>query len=89
MMESIHKLFPIRDSRKSFYGKAMARIEDGRKELTSYKTIVCQTLGPTSAYIYPLEEYSQTTMRHIKEFLWQEGFKAETKKQMLQDYCSN
>lgn len=30
--------------------------------------------------------YSTTTLRHIKEFLKQEGFKAETKAQILRDY---
>ena len=30
--------------------------------------------------------YSQTTLRHIKEFLKQEGFKAETQRQILNDY---
>lgn len=30
--------------------------------------------------------YSTTTLRHIKEFLKQEGYKAETKEQIEKDY---
>lgn len=30
--------------------------------------------------------YSQTTLRHIKEFLLQNGFKAENSKQIMADY---
>ena len=30
--------------------------------------------------------YSVTTLRHIKEFLKQNGFKAETKAQIAKDY---
>lgn len=31
-------------------------------------------------------EYSRTTMRHIKEFLKQNGFKVDNTKQVLRDY---
>jgi hypothetical protein len=30
--------------------------------------------------------YSSTTLRHIKEFLKQNGFKAESSKQIMADY---
>jgi len=33
--------------------------------------------------------YSPTTLRHIKDFLYQHGFKAENKKQILKDYAEN
>ena len=77
------KLNPKYDSRKSFYGKANVRSEDGKLILRSYATDV--------AYIENWKPvvrglYSATTLRHIKEFLRQNGFKAESGKQILDDY---
>ena len=71
------------DSRKQFYGKANVLIEGDRKTLKSYNTNV--------AYIengVPFVEgtYSQTTLRHIKEFLKQHGFDAENNVQIMKDY---
>jgi hypothetical protein len=76
-------LKPQFDSRKDFYGKARVFEQDGKKILVSYQTEV--------AYIEngkPVVKgtYSQTTLRHIKEFLQQNGFKAETSKQIMEDY---
>lgn len=78
-----HDLNPQYDARASFYGKAQVRNEDGKTILRSYSTDV--------AYIKdgkPVVNgtYSDTTLRHIKEFLKQNGFKAETKEQILKDY---
>ena len=74
------------DGRKSFYGKAGVTENNGKKTLRSYATDV--------AYIENGEAvvngiYSQTTLRHIKEFLKQNGFKAETSSQILKDYAEN
>jgi hypothetical protein len=77
------KLQPRYDSRKSFYGKADVREENGRKILKSYATDVAE-IRNGKAYVY--ETYSPTTLRHIKEFLLQNGFKAETSKQIMKDY---
>jgi hypothetical protein len=71
------------DARKSFYGKATVRIEKGVTILKSYNTDVAfikngkATINGT---------YSQTTLRHIKEFLIQNGFKAENQLQIEMDY---
>jgi len=77
------------DSRASFYGKARV-VENGEDlELISYQTRV--------AVIYPATEteprrarvygtYSATTLRHIKEFLLQNGFEAKNSKQIMADY---
>ena len=61
-------LSPTFNNQKSFYGKAeFEREESGRKVLYSYNTKV--------AVIEPNDEltvfgtYSQTTMKHIKEFI--------------------
>jgi|WetSurMetagenome_2_1015567.scaffolds.fasta_scaffold307379_4 hypothetical protein len=77
------KLEPRYDSRKSFYGKAKVRNEDGKLILTSYTTDVAE-VKDGKAKVYGT--YSDTTLRHIKEFLIQNGFKAESKSQILKDY---
>ena len=84
------RLNPRYDTRKSFYNKAVELYhDDGRIELRSYSTIVaCITdslTAPMTAEVYGW--YSNTTGRHIKEFLKQHGFKAESKSQILKDYC--
>ena len=72
------------DARASFYGKARVEVkEDGSKVLTSYTTEVAEIKGDV-AKVYGL--HSATTLRHIKEFLKQNGFEAENKKQIWKDY---
>jgi len=78
-----YDLAPKYDSRASFYGKA--RIEDsyGTLKLFSYNTLVAEIEdGKVKVY----GSYSQTTARHIKEFLKQNGFKVESTNQILEDY---
>lgn len=71
------------DSRKSFYGKARVRRNEGL-ELISYHTRVAVIHEDGAASVYGT--YSATTLRHIKEFLKQNGFKAESAKQIMADY---
>lgn len=80
-------LMPQYDSRKSFYGKARVSTNpvDGALELVSYTTRVAD-ISEGVARVFGT--YSPTTLRHIKEFLLQNGFKAESKKQIEQDYMS-
>jgi hypothetical protein len=77
------KLAPKFDSRKDFYGKARVFEEDGKKVLVSYNTRVAE-IENGKPKVFGL--YSSTTTRHIKEFLLQNGFKAESSKQIMQDY---
>lgn len=79
-----YELFPRYDKRDSFYGKAHEiHYEDGVIDLQSYSTIVARIdNGIPEVYGW----YSNTTGRHIKEFLKQHGFKAENKSQILKDY---
>lgn len=77
------KLKPQFDSRKSFYGKASVREENGKKILTSYSTDVAY-IENGKAHVNGL--YSATTTRHIKDFLQQNGFKVESSKQIMADY---
>ncbi len=73
----------IHDSRTSFYNKAQVETTDTRKTLLSYNTEVCFI---ENGKVEVLGEFSNTTMRHIKEFLKQSGFIAESKAQILKDY---
>ena len=78
-----YKLTPQYDSKKSFYGKAKVRNENGKTILRSYDTDVA-VIENGKPKVYGT--YSSTTLKHIKEFLKQKGFKAETKEQILKDY---
>lgn len=71
------------DSRQSFYDKAKVIVKNNIKVLTSYDTPVA-LIEDDKVYIDNL--YSQTTLRHIKEFLKQNGYDALTKKQILTEY---
>ena len=83
---NIYYLKPEFDNAKSFYNKAVVGVDDnGNKQLFSYNTLVCELDGLNSvAKVYNVQ--SQTTIRHIKEFLKQNGFVADTKKQIIADY---
>lgn len=72
------------DARQSFYGKArVEKQENGDLRLISYTTHVASIKnGKPEVY----GTYSQTTLRHIKEFLAQNGFAANNSKQILKDY---
>lgn len=81
------------DSAKSFYKKATVRKEfTGTMTiytLTSYTTEVAEVQQNgngdfTVASVFGT--HSATTLRHIKEFLKQYGFKADTKAQIEKDY---
>lgn len=85
------ELSPRYDARASFYGKAVEiYYSDGTIQLRSYSTIVAAVIphpdSPNTAEVYGW--FSNTTGRHIKEFLKQHGFKADTKSQILKDYSA-
>lgn len=84
-------LKPIYDSRKSFYNKATVTEDENGFYLTSYNTVVARITNKNHGYSIPAYAtvygtYSPTTLRHIKEFLKQNGFKAESKAQIEKDY---
>lgn len=82
---SFMELYPYYDSAKSFYGKAKIIEVENDVFLISYDTIVAFfNRDAKVAQVYGT--YSATTLRHIKEFLKQSGFKAESKKQIENDY---
>lgn len=82
---SIMELCPYYDSAKSFYGKAKVIEIENDVFLMSYDMIVAFFNRDTKV-AKVIGTYSTTTLRHIKEFLKQSGFKAETKKQIEKDY---
>lgn len=82
-----YELQPQYDTRKSFYGKARVRLSRGIHRiltLISYNTEVAIIRDDTDVVVFGI--YSPTTLRHIKEFLKQNGLRADTKKQILEDY---
>lgn len=82
-MTIMYELKPMYDRRKSFYSKATVIEENDTKTLLSYTTKVAEIQGE-KAYVF--DTYSQTTLRHVKEFLLQNGFKAINKNQIEKDY---
>jgi hypothetical protein len=73
------------DSRQSFYGKAFEDYTDDKIILYSYNTRVAEIDRNTHTATV-IGTYSATTLRHIKEFLKQHGFEAESKAQIEKDY---
>ena len=83
-MTKLVKLEPKFDNVKSYYNKAYVRYYDnGDSALLSYGTLVA-AIKNNKPRVYML--HSQTTLRHIKEYLKQNGFDAKNKKQILDDY---
>jgi hypothetical protein len=78
-----YELEPRYDTRKSFYGKAIVREENGKTILRSYSTDVAY-IQNGKATVNGM--YSNTTLRHIKEFLLQHGFTADNWAQIEKDY---
>ena len=79
------ELCPYYDSALSFYGKAKVFEIENDVFLMSYDTIVA-FFNRDTKIAKVMDTYSATTLRHIKEFLRQSGFKAENKKQIEKDY---
>ena len=83
-MKQIYDLVPVYDGRKSFYGKAKVVVmEGGEIILQSYDTFVA-SIKDGEATINGF--YSNTTLRHIKEFLYQNGFEIGSKKELEKMY---
>jgi hypothetical protein len=67
---TIYELSARYDSRKSFYGKAhVIELDNGTLQLQSYNTIVGEIKN--GKYFQLWDGKSQTTTRHIKEFIKQ------------------
>lgn len=80
------ELKPVLDSRKSFYKKANVITENDTITLISYSTKVAE-IKDGKAKIFGT--YSRTTVRHINDFLYQNGFKVGNKKELMEMYYNN
>jgi len=65
---TITQLTPNYDNAKSFYGKALVKQSNNVYTLQSYDTDVAIIEGDK---LIINGEYSQTTMRHIRDFIYQ------------------
>lgn len=80
-----YELKALHDSRNSFYGKATVIETEEKSSLYSYDTLVAEiNLKNHKAEVFGT--FSQTTLRHIKEFLWQNGYEIGTKKEIEKKY---
>ena len=83
-MKKIYDLKPMYTSQKSFYSKAKVIVmESGEIILQSYDTFVA-SIKDGKVIINGF--YSNTTLRHIKEFLKQNGFEVGSKKELEKMY---
>ena len=77
-------LEPEYSGRKSFYGKAHVNdSDDGGKTLRSYETDIMTIKDGKIKMLCQPEHLTQTTLRHIREFLQQNGMEPLTKKQLV------
>lgn len=84
----MEKLEPMFSRRKSFYGKAIVRVENGETILTSYTTDVCK-IDKNNNFIRLWSGYSATTKEHINEFRQQYDLQPLSKKEWLSLPCNN
>lgn len=82
-----YELSAAYDPRKSFYGKARVVSDGISAKLYSYSTLVAEA-NPSQGTAKVFNTHSATTLRHIKEFLKQQGFKTVSKSQIEADYMN-
>ena len=80
-----YELSPEYDSAESFYGKAKVLDYGLQKLLYSYGTHVA-TISNGGIILSKEWEDSATTLRHVKEFLKQNGFDAPSKAYIRENY---
>ena len=89
----VYELNPMFNSRKSFYGKAVVEEDPKTGDLTlkSYGTRVAVIAAPRfhgeERKLRVFGTYSVTTLRHIKEFMKQNGYPLMSKKKIMETYC--
>lgn len=90
-MENLETIFlePVIDRRKSFYKKAKILIDNkGNKYLKSYDSIIAEVKNGkvkinTDVYLWD----SQTSLRHLKDFLYQLGYEIGSKQDLINMYA--
>ena len=89
----VYELNTLFDYRKSFYGKAVVEGDPKTGDLTlkSYGTKVAVIEAPRfhgeERKLRVFGTYSVTTLRHIKEFMRQNGYPPLTKNEIVETYC--
>lgn len=83
-MTKTYELQPRFDSRKSFYKKALVIQDKEGLHLQSYNTRVARIDNAGELHINGT--YSPTTLRHIKEFMYQNGFQVLSKNEIEEKY---
>ena len=76
-------LEPEFSGRKSFYGKAHVNDGEDGKTLRSYDTDIMTIKDGNIKMLCGEDALTQTTLRHIKEFLQQNGLEPLSKKQLI------
>lgn len=81
-MENTYYLQPEYSSQRSFYRKAYVMIEDNKKSLYSYNTLIAVIYREDDTHIFLTKnwDYSMTTLKHLKEFFRQNNMKIYSKK---------
>ena len=83
----LFELTPKFDSRTSFYSQDKISFESDRRILLSYGTPVAFIEPDRPPVMLDGWDSTQTTLRHVKEFLKQNDLKAESLEQMRRDYA--
>lgn len=83
-MNTITELKPLHTKQKSFYGKAQLKETSDGMELFSYNTLVSKYYNNGSLKVTHDSNYlTNTTLRHINEFIQQMGYSKKTKKEII------
>lgn len=86
MNTQIYELKPMYNNQKSFYGKALIKDTIKGMELYSYNTLVAKSENG-KVYVTHNDNYlTQTTLKHIKEFIKQLGYEKMSKKELLENF---
>ena len=87
--ESIYELSPEYVGRQSYYGKAQVETNNGESTLYSYGTPIMKINSNGEIEMLCSERHlTNTTIRHIREFMQQNGF-SPIPKQKLVNYINN
>lgn len=77
------KLEPKFSGRKSFYGKANVDNNNGVHRLVSYETPIMEVKDGNIKMLCRPEHLTQTTLRHVREFLQQMGLEPLSKQELI------
>lgn len=85
-MQNIYELQPRFNNQKSFYGKALVKETNKGQELYSYNTLVAKNESDKIKVTHNENYLTQTTLKHIKEFIQQLGYSKMSKKDLLETF---